>query len=98
MTTEATTTLIKKLKGTIVSNKMDKTVVVKVDRVKTHPKYGKKYTVSKNYHVHDPKNEGNIFDLKMIFLKHTGRLLYKPNRYQLVLGTKLCHHACIDSG
>jgi len=36
---------------------MNKTVVVRVNRVKKHPKYHKRYTVSKHYHAHDEKNE-----------------------------------------
>ena len=63
MTIETPKTLVRKLKGTIVSNKMDKTIVVEVDRVKTHQKYGKKYTVSTKYHVHDPENVGAIGDI-----------------------------------
>ena len=46
----------KKFKGLVVSSGMDKTVVVKVDRVRAHPKYKKRYTVSKRYKVHDEKN------------------------------------------
>jgi len=47
----------KRLSGTVVSDAMDKTVVVSVDRFVKHPKYGKYYTVSKKYKAHD---EGNI--------------------------------------
>ena len=47
----------KKFSGVVVSNKMDKTIVVKVDSVKIHPKYKKRYTVSKKYKVHDEKNK-----------------------------------------
>lgn len=43
--------------GVVISDKTNKTVVVKVDRVKTHPKYKKRYVVSKNYKVHDEKNQ-----------------------------------------
>ncbi|MFA6391790.1 MAG: 30S ribosomal protein S17 [Patescibacteria group bacterium] len=43
--------------GVVVSDAMDKTVVVRVDRVKTHEKYQKQYTVSRKYKVHDEKNE-----------------------------------------
>ena len=46
----------KKFNGVVVSDKMDKTIVVKVDRVRVHPKYKKRYTVSKKYKVHDEKN------------------------------------------
>ena len=45
-----------KFKGVVVSDKMDKTIVVRVDRVRTNKKYGKKYTVSTRYKVHDEKN------------------------------------------
>ncbi|MCL5009102.1 MAG: 30S ribosomal protein S17 [Patescibacteria group bacterium] len=43
--------------GIVVSDKMDKTVVVKVDQKKRHPKYKKTYTVSKKYKAHDENNE-----------------------------------------
>ena len=42
----------RQLTGTIVSNKMQKTVVVKIERIKEHPKYKKRYKVSKNYKAH----------------------------------------------
>ncbi|MFH1597476.1 MAG: 30S ribosomal protein S17 [Patescibacteria group bacterium] len=47
----------RKLKGIVVSDKPDKTIVVKVDRAVIHPKYRKRYTVSKKYKAHDAKNE-----------------------------------------
>lgn len=43
--------------GIVVSDKMDKTIVVSVEKVKIHPKYKKRYTISKKYKVHDEKNE-----------------------------------------
>jgi len=46
------------LKGVVVSDKMDKTVVVSVSRFVKHPLYGKFYKISKKYKAHD---EGNIF-------------------------------------
>jgi small subunit ribosomal protein S17 len=46
------------LKGVVVSDKMDKTVVVSVSRFVKHPLYGKFYKVSKKYKAHD---EGNIY-------------------------------------
>lgn len=51
---------IRKFKGVVTSDKMDKTIVVRVDRVAVHPKYGKRYKVSKKYKVHDEKNQGKI--------------------------------------
>jgi len=47
----------RKFVGLVVSDAMDKTIVVRVDRVKTHAKYQKQYTVSRKYKVHDEKNE-----------------------------------------
>ena len=46
----------KSLQGVVVSNKMDKTVVVSVSRFVKHPKYGKFYKVSKKYKAHDEEN------------------------------------------
>lgn len=49
--------VIRKFQGVVVSDKMDKTIVVKVDLVKVHHKYSKRYIVSKKYKVHDEKNK-----------------------------------------
>ena len=46
----------KTLKGVVVSDKMDKTVVVSVSRFVKHPLYGKFYKVSKKYKAHDEEN------------------------------------------
>lgn len=48
--------------GTVVSDKMNKTVVVKVDSRKRHHKYKKAYTVSKKYKAHDENNEYKVGD------------------------------------
>ncbi len=50
----------KKLKGIIISNKMQKTVVVEVKRIKKDPKYKKRYQVHKKYKAHydPPAGEG----------------------------------------
>jgi len=56
----------KQLKGVVVSDKMDKTVVVTVDRYIEHPKYKKFFTVSKKYKAHDEKNEYKIGDKVII--------------------------------
>lgn len=42
----------KELTGIIVSDKMQKTVVVEVERIKEHPKYKRRYKVHKNYKAH----------------------------------------------
>lgn len=49
-------------KGVVVSDKMNKTVVVAVDSFKTHPKYKKKYKVTKKYKAHDEDNKYKIGD------------------------------------
>lgn len=53
----------KTLRGTVVSDAMEKTVVVKVERFVQHPKYKKYYTISKKYHAHDEKNQCKIGDV-----------------------------------
>ncbi len=52
----------RKLKGVVVSDKMQKTVVVKVEKVKEHPKYKRRYKVHKKYKAHDEKGEFHIGD------------------------------------
>jgi len=47
----------KQLTGTVLSNKMPKTVVVLVERIKEHPKYKRRYKVHKKYKAHDEKGE-----------------------------------------
>jgi len=51
------TTKKQRLIGTVTSDKMMKTVVVKVDIRKRHPKYKKAYTVSRKFKAHDENNE-----------------------------------------
>lgn len=50
-------------KGVVVSDKMDKTVVVSIDRIKEHPLYKKKFTVSKKYKADDAENQYKIGDI-----------------------------------
>ena len=54
------------LSGRIVSDKMDKTVTVLVERKVRHPMYGKIITRSKKYHAHDEKNEFHEGDVVLI--------------------------------
>ncbi len=54
------------LSGRIVSDKMDKTLTVLVERRVTHPLIGKVITRSKKYHAHDEKNEFKEGDLVLI--------------------------------
>jgi len=50
------------LKGTVVSDKMDKTIVVLIERIKEHAQYKKRYRVSKKYKAHDSENKYKIGD------------------------------------
>lgn len=52
----------KKIDGVVVSNKMDKTVVVNAQRFVKHKKYGKFYKKDKKYKAHDENNEFEIGD------------------------------------
>ena len=52
----------KEKQGTVISNKMDKTVVVKVASYEPHPKYKKIMESNKNYKAHDENNVCNIGD------------------------------------
>jgi len=56
----------KQLQGVVVSDKMDKTVVVEVENVKEHPKYKKRYKVHKRYKAHDEKKEYHTGDTVVI--------------------------------
>lgn len=48
--------------GKVISDKMNKTRVVLVERKITHPKYGKVMNRSKHYKIHDEKNETKLGD------------------------------------
>ena len=61
-TKEAKVTKSTTLKGIVVGDKMQKTVVVSVTRFVKHPKYGKYYKVSKKYKAHDEDNTFKIGD------------------------------------
>lgn len=52
----------KVLRGVVISDKMDKTIVVKVSRYVKHPKYQKFYTISKKYKAHDENKKYKVGD------------------------------------
>ena len=54
------------LTGRVVSNKMDKSVTVKIERLVKHPMYGKYIRRSSKLHVHDEQNECREGDLVAI--------------------------------
>jgi small subunit ribosomal protein S17 len=67
MSEQQVTKLIRTLTGRVVSDKMDKTVTVLVERRVKHPLYGKIVTRSKKYHAHDETNEckeGDLVEIK----------------------------------
>ncbi len=71
------------IKGTVVSNKMEKTIVVAVDTYKSHPLYKKKYKTTKKFYAHDEKGiakEGDVVTISEI------RPLSKTKRWALVEG------------
>jgi small subunit ribosomal protein S17 len=55
-------TIQRRFKGTVVSDKGDKTIVVAVERAKINSKYLKRFAVTKKYQVHDEKNQYKIGD------------------------------------
>ncbi|MEK9156061.1 MAG: 30S ribosomal protein S17 [Patescibacteria group bacterium] len=73
--------LIRVIRGKVVSDKMDQTVVVLVDRVKTHPLYKKKFTVSKKYKAHDGDNAHKTGDTVEIV---PSRPISKDKHYKVV--------------
>ena len=71
----------KEKQGVVISDKMDKTVVVKVASYNPHPKYKKIIESNKNYKAHDEKNECNVGDT--VHIMET-RPLSKTKRWRLV--------------
>jgi small subunit ribosomal protein S17 len=67
--------------GRVVSNRMDKSITVAVDRQIKHPIYGKFITKTTKYMAHDENNEANIGDLVKIM---ETRPLSKRKRWRLV--------------
>ena len=67
--------------GLVVSDAMDKTVVVSVERQFAHPLYGKRVTRRKKYHAHDERNEFRSGDLVVI---EETRPVSKRKRWRVV--------------
>ena len=60
------TKVVRTLTGKVVSDKMDKTVTVLVERKVKHPVYGKVIRLSKKFHAHDEANEYREGDIVVI--------------------------------
>ncbi|MDD3953137.1 MAG: 30S ribosomal protein S17 [Lentisphaeria bacterium] len=73
--------LRKVLTGTVVGDKMNKTLVVKVDRRTPHPLYNKVVKVSNKYYAHDENNEARVGDQVKIM---EVRPLSKTKRWRLI--------------
>ena len=67
--------------GRVVSDKMDKTIVVVVDTYKNHPVYNKRIRYSKNYSAQDENNEAKVGDTVRIM---ETRPLSRKKRFRLV--------------
>jgi small subunit ribosomal protein S17 len=78
--TEMERNLRKERQGVVVSNKMDKTIVVAVKWKEKHPIYGKFVNKTRKFHVHDEKNECGIGDTVRIM---ETRPLSKTVRWRL---------------
>ena len=73
------------LQGVVVSDKQDKTVVVRVERRYTHPVMKKTVRSSKKYYAHDEKNEFSVGDIVRI---EERRPLSKLKRWDVIQGEK----------
>ena len=73
------------LNGVVVSDKQDKTVVVRVDRRFAHPTMKKTVRRSKKYHAHDDKNEFAVGDIVWI---EERRPLSKLQSWEVIRGEK----------
>lgn len=69
------------LRGKVVSDKMDKTIVVEVTTRRKHPLYSKQMRYSKKFHAHDEHNEAKIGDIVTIM---ETRPLAKTKCFRLV--------------
>jgi small subunit ribosomal protein S17 len=69
------------LTGLVISDKMDKTITVKIERQVKHPKYGKFIKRSTKVHAHDEANECNMGDTVTVA---ESRPLSKSKSWQLV--------------
>jgi small subunit ribosomal protein S17 len=69
------------LVGRVTSDKMDKTIVVRVDRLKRHARYGKVIRFHKKYKAHDANNSAHVGDMVKII---ESKPMSKEKRWALV--------------
>lgn len=68
-------------KGTVVSNKMDKTIVVSTETYISHTKYKKRFKITKKFYAHDEENKYNEWDV--VTIRET-KPLSKLKRWEVV--------------
>jgi small subunit ribosomal protein S17 len=73
------------LQGVVVSDKQDKTIIVRVERRYTHPMLKKTVRRSKKYYAHDEKNEFSVGDLVWI---EERRPISRLKRWEVIQGEK----------
>ncbi len=71
----------RKLEGVVVGDKMAKTRVVAIERLKKHPKYSRYYRVTKRFKAHDENNEFKIGDV--VILEET-RPISREKRWKII--------------
>ena len=71
----------RKLKGTVVSDKMNKTRIVAIEKLKKHPRYQKFYKVTARFKAHDEKNEYKTGD--NVIIEET-RPMSKDKRWRIL--------------
>ena len=71
----------KVLRGTVVSDKLDKTITVEITTQKSHPLYSKRVKYSKKFKAHDANNEAKVGDIVEIM---ETRPLSATKRYRLI--------------
>lgn len=76
------------LTGRVVSNKMDKTVTIRLERLVKHPLYGKYIRRSSKLHAHDPENTCNEGD--MVRIEQT-RPVSKTKAWQVIEVVERAH-------
>lgn len=68
-------------KGVVSSDKMDKTIVVSTQEYKNHPKYKKRFKVTKKFYAHDEENKFKVWDV--VTIKEI-RPLSKLKRWEVI--------------
>ncbi len=86
----------KELLGTVVANKMQKTIVVEVTRKKAHPLYGRVISIRKKFYAHDEKNEAHVGDVVRIEESRPLSRLKRWTLKEIVRKTALVPEVAVD--